>query len=63
MIAYYDHRRDDLAAGLKVPGIGAGYLGHVGLEAKAYFFESWGVLLDAQLGSAAIAGLSLLYRR
>lgn len=63
VLAYYDHRRDDFAAGLKVAGIGTGYLGHVGIEAKAYFVENWGVLLDAQLGSAAIAGLSLLYRR
>jgi hypothetical protein len=60
--AFYDHRRDGLAAGLKVPGIGAGYLGSFGLRARYYFGPRWGLLTEAQVGSALLGGVSILFR-
>jgi len=59
----YDHRHDDYAAGLKHSGVASGFIGHFGLEARAYFDPQWGVLLDAQVGSAYLMGLSLLFRQ
>lgn len=61
-IIYYDHRHDDYVAGLKLTGIGSGVLGHFGVEARWFFNESVGVALDAQAGSAYLAGASLLFR-
>jgi len=58
----YDHRHDDYAAGLKLSGVGSGAAGHFALEARAYW-DAWGLLLDAQVGSAYIAGLSVLFRQ
>jgi hypothetical protein len=58
----YDHRHDDFAGGLKIPGLGSGPGGHFGLEATAHLYRSWGVRAVAQLGSAHVIGLSLLYR-
>ena len=62
VIFYYDHRHDDFAAGLKLTGLGSGIPGHFGAEARYYFNHDFGLLLDAQAGSAYLAGLSLLYR-
>lgn len=62
-MVYYDHRHDDYAAGLKMTGLGSGVAGHFGLEGRMYFDEQWGVLLDAQVGSAWLGGLSLLFRQ
>lgn len=62
VMVYYDHRRDDFAAGLKIARVGSGIFGHMGLEGKLYFNDQWGALLDAQMGSAYLAGLSVLYR-
>lgn len=59
---YYDHRHDDYAAGLKVRGLGSGVPGHFGLMGSLFFTPSWGVGLDAQVGSAYIAGGSLIFR-
>jgi hypothetical protein len=61
--AYYDHRHDDYAAGLKVPGLGSGPLGHFGLRGSHYFTDAWGVSGYAETGSAHVLGASLLYRR
>lgn len=61
-LAYYDHRHDDYAAGLKLPGRGSGIAGHFGLATRWFFTDHTGVLLDAQVGSAYIAGASLLFR-
>jgi hypothetical protein len=61
--AYYDHRHDDFAAGLKVPGLGSGALGHFGLDARWFMDERWGVLLEAQAGSALLVGASLVMRQ
>lgn len=60
--AYYDHRHDDYAGGLKLTGLGSGVAGHVGLEGTWYFHRRWGVRLEGQVGSAYLAGLSLLHR-
>lgn len=59
---YYDHRHDDLAAGLKITGIGSGAIGHFGIDARYFLDENWGVLLDARVGAARVLGASLLFR-
>ncbi|MFO0568336.1 MAG: hypothetical protein U0263_21930 [Polyangiaceae bacterium] len=59
---YYDHRHDDFAAGLLVPGLGSGVAGHFGADVRWYFGD-FGVLTEAQVGSAWVTGLSLIYRR
>lgn len=61
-LLYYDHRHDDYAAGLKMPGLGSGVIGHFGLGARWFFSESFGLAGDAQAGSAYLAGISLLFR-
>lgn len=60
---YYDHRHDDYAAGLKIRGLGSGVPGHFGFLGTLFFTPSWGVSLDAQVGSAYIAGGSLVFRQ
>lgn len=60
---YYDHRRDTLAGGAVLPSIAAGYLGFVGARAHYYVGRHVGVQLDAQLGFAALGGVSLLLRQ
>jgi hypothetical protein len=62
VLVYYDHRHDDFAAGWKIPGVGGGVGGHVGAEGSLYFNDRWGALVDAQIGSALLAGASVLYR-
>jgi hypothetical protein len=62
VLVYYDHRHDDYVAGLKLTGIPSGIAGHFGLLARWFFTESVGVALDAQAGSAYLAGASLLFR-
>ena len=46
-----------------VPGIGAGYVGVVGVQGRWFFHEQWGVSGDAAVGSAFMAGLSLVFRQ
>lgn len=62
VLGFYDHRRDGYVAGMKVPGIGAGFLGSVGATGRYFFDEQWGVQLDAQAGSAIAGGASILFR-
>ena len=62
VLLYYDHRHDDYVAGLKLSGIPSGIAGHFGLLMRWFFTESVGVALDAQAGSAYLAGASLLFR-
>ncbi len=62
VVFYYDHRHDDFAAGLKLTGLGSGIPGHFGIEARYYPVPDFGFLLEAQAGSAYVAGISLLYR-
>jgi hypothetical protein len=58
----YDHRHDGLAAGLKLRGLGSGVAGH--FEARGRWFRgAWGVGAEAQVGSAYVVGLSLLFRQ
>src|SRR5207244_2047402 len=62
VLLYYDHRHDDYVAGLKLSGIPSGIAGHFGLLMRWFCTESVGVALDAQAGSAYLAGASLLFR-
>jgi hypothetical protein len=59
---FYDHRHDDYAGGLKLPGRGSGVAGHLGLEGEWFFLGRWGARLEGQVGSAYLAGLSVIYR-
>jgi hypothetical protein len=63
ILAYYDHRHDGFAAGLKLGGLGSGVAGHFGLEGRCYFNESWGVAAEVLAGSAWVSGVSLVFRR
>jgi hypothetical protein len=60
--AYYDHRHDGFAAGLLTPGLGSGVIGHFGLDGVYYLSRYWGLRAEAQIGAAAVAGLSGLFR-
>ena len=59
---YYDHRHDDYAAGFLTPGRISGVFGKFGADLRWFFTPRWGVLIDAQVGSALVGGLSLLVR-
>jgi hypothetical protein len=59
---YYDHRHDDYAGGLLMPGLVSGVFGHVGLEGVFRVTDRWGVAAEAQAGSAVLGSLSLVYR-
>ena len=61
-LLYYDHRHDDFAAGLLVTGLGSGVVGHFGTEWRWFFTPSFGLLAEAELGSALVTGISVLYR-
>ena len=58
----YDHRHDDFAAGLLMPGIGSGPAGHIGIDGYHFFDEHWGLGMEASVGSAVVAGLSARFR-
>jgi hypothetical protein len=65
IMTYYDHRHDDFAGGLKLGGagaVGSGVPGHVGARGTYFFADDWGVMADAQIGSAFVGGVSLLFR-
>jgi hypothetical protein len=59
---YYDHRHDDFAAGMKMPGLGSGVIGHFGAEGRLFLTSQWGIAAEAAFGSAYVTGLSILYR-
>ncbi|WP_104987051.1 hypothetical protein [Sorangium cellulosum] len=59
---YYEHRHDGYAAGAKMPGLGSGVPGHLGLQTRLYASPRWGLLADVQAGSAYVGRLSLLAR-
>jgi hypothetical protein len=61
-LLYYDHRHDDFAAGLVITGLGSGVVGHFGTELRWFFTPSFGILAQAEVGSALVSGLSVLYR-
>jgi hypothetical protein len=60
---YYDHRHDDFAGGLILEGIPSGVAGHFGAEARWFFLPEWGIGAQAEVGSAFVAGGSLLFRQ
>jgi hypothetical protein len=62
VLAYYDHRHDDYAGGLLMPGLTSGVAGRLGIGGRWYFNRSLGVLVDAHAGAAVVAGASLLLR-
>jgi hypothetical protein len=59
---YYDHRRDDYAAGMKFWGYGNGMAGHVGLSSRFFFSKHLGVNALYEVGSSHVFGLSLVFR-
>jgi hypothetical protein len=59
---FYDHRHDDFPGGFKTPGLGSGALGHIGLDARAFFSQHWGARAELAAGSAILAGVSVVYR-
>jgi len=59
---YYDHRHDDLAAGLMPGAGGAGIPGHVGLAASYLITPRLGVTVDLAVGSAYVALAALRFR-
>jgi len=60
---FYDHRRDTIAGGMLLGGIGAGYVGVAGVQGRYFFDGSWGVASDVQVGSAYLAAVSLVFRQ
>jgi hypothetical protein len=60
---YYDHRHDDYAAGLQLTGLGSGVLGHFGTQLRYFTDSGFGVIADAEIGSAYIFGASLAFRQ
>ena len=62
LLLYYDHRHDDFAAGLLSSLPTSGVPGHMGLDAQLFVSERWGVAGQAQIGSALVSGLSLVFR-
>lgn len=62
VMLFYDHRHDDYAAGMLMPGLGSGVAGHLGLRGRWFFDERYGLAGEAMFGSATVAGLSILIR-
>jgi len=60
---YYDHRRDDFAAGLS-PGDrqGSGFAGHLGLDSHVWLARQVGLGADVQFGAATVMTLGVLLR-
>nr|PZN19157.1 MAG: hypothetical protein DIU78_21535 [Pseudomonadota bacterium] len=56
----YDHRRDTLAGGLLVPGIGVGYLGFFEQRTELFFARGVGAALELAAGSALVGTTQLL---
>lgn len=63
LTVYYDHRHDDYAAGLHLTGLGSGVLGHFGTQLRYFTDSGFGVIADAEIGSAYIFGASLAFRQ
>jgi hypothetical protein len=56
----YDHRRDTVAGGLHVPGIGAGYAGFLEARGELYLRPHVGAALELAYGSAVVGSAYLL---
>jgi hypothetical protein len=59
---YYNHRHDGYVAGLLMPGLGSGTIGHFGVETTHFFSPTWGLRVHAEAGSAVVLGLHLIAR-
>ena len=57
---YYDHRHDDVAAGLR--GRALGIPGHMGITSKLWLHEQAGLEAMAEVGAAWVVGLSFVVR-
>ena len=62
LLLYYDHRHDGYAAGLLSTLPTSGVLGHFGLDGHMFLTQRWGIAGQAQIGSALVTGLSLIFR-
>lgn len=60
--AYYEHRHDGFAGGMKMRGLGSGIAGHFGFGGRLYASRTWGFAFDATAGSAYVGQASLLFR-
>ena len=60
---YYDHFRGELAGGLAVPAGANGYWGRLGADGFVAWNPRWGVSFRAEVGSAYLASVGLVYRR
>jgi hypothetical protein len=60
--AYYDHRHDGFAGGMKMRGLGSGIAGNFGFSGRIYPSRVWGFAFDAGAGSAYVGQASLLFR-
>jgi hypothetical protein len=58
---WYDHRRDDLAGGFPA-WRAAGFFGSVGVSGAYDVSRRWGVVAEAQFGSAVVSTLALRWR-
>jgi hypothetical protein len=59
----YDHRRDGLLGGARLPGIGAGFLGSGGVRAKYFVTDSVGFAGELLVGGAYASSLALVIRQ
>jgi hypothetical protein len=60
--AYYEHRHDGFAGGMKSRGLGSGIAGNFGFGGRVYTSRVWGLSFDASAGSAYVGQASLLFR-
>lgn len=58
----YDHRRDTVAGGLRLPGIPAGYAGYLEHRSELYFDRRWGAAVEVAYGSAFVGSAYLLFQ-
>lgn len=59
---FYDHRHDGFAGGGKLPGLGSGAAGSVGVRAVKSVAGPWGFGTSFEAGSAWVGRLDLVYR-
>lgn len=59
---YYNHRRDQFAGGILLPGAPAGFAGHFGLRGHWGITKNWGITADGAWGSSYVGSLALTYR-
>lgn len=60
--AYYNHRHDGFAGGLKARGLGSGTAGSFGVGGRVYASHTWGFMFDAAAGSAYVGQVGVLFR-